>query len=108
MAITKSTMWSMSLTTMGTFIGAIWMASIFVQDKVGMIDVNASGIMKLEVRDTQETIRRLKSERREVEAEKRAEPENPYIQRDLDALNDDIEYYEEILECLRIGGQECQ
>ena len=98
----------MSLATMMTFVGAIWLASGFVQGKVGLINVNAAGIAKLEVKDVQETIRRLRADRRELEDDLRHDPENPYIQRDLDAINDDLEYYEEILECLRFGGVDCQ
>jgi len=107
MELSKNTVVSASLATLLTFVGSIWMASQFVQNKVGLIDANASGVAYLTQQRVQDIIRGLKRDLRELEAENRANP-NEYVQRDIDATEDDIDYYEKVLDCLRAGNTDCE
>ena len=106
--LTKNTMWSMSLATMLTFVGAIWMASGFIQNQLGMIEANASGVSYLSQKRIQDIIRGLKRDKRELEAELRHDPNNDYIKRDISATQDDIDFYSDILKCMRDGHKDCE
>jgi hypothetical protein len=106
--ITKNTMVGMSLATMLTFVGSIYMASGFIQSKIGMIEANASGISYNSQKRVQDIIRTLQRDLRELESELRSDPDNEYIQRDISATEDDIDYYKDILECLRDDGDDCE
>jgi hypothetical protein len=108
MAITKNTMVGMSLATMLTFVGAIYMASGFIQNKVGLIDANASGVAYLSQQRVQDIVRTLQSDLRELRYELRADPDNEYILKDIEEIQDDLEYYKEILDCLRSGKSDCE
>lgn len=107
MAINKNTMLSMSLATMVTFIGSIWFVAGVVNEKIGMIDANASGVARLTLKDIQDTIRELKKELRGLQSELRDDPDNRYIQDDVAETQDDIAYYEDLLKCLREKREEC-
>jgi len=107
MELNKNTVWSMSLATMITFVGAIWMASGFVQDKIGIIDANASGISSINMKRAQDNIRDLQRDLRRMESELRNQPGNEYLIRDISATKDDIEHYKGLLDCLRKGRKDC-
>ena len=105
--ITKNTMVGMSLATMLTFVGSIYMASGFIQSNISLIEANASGVAYLSQQRVQDIIRALKRDLRELEAELRGDPDNDYIISDISDTETDIEYYEEVLECMRDGNEDC-
>ena len=108
MTITKNTMWSMSLATMMTFVGAIWMASIFVQDKIGLIDDAIAASEANKVKWVQHDIEAEREERLELRSYLRANPEDEGAQEDLDEVEDNLEDLKEELECLREGKEYCE
>ncbi len=79
------------------------------QDALEMlIAANAQSIELMEVKDVQDTLRSLRKSKRSLESELRRDPDNNYIADDIGDVDDDLEYYEELLDCLRSNKGECE
>lgn len=104
MMLTKNTMWGMSIASMMTFVGAIWISSGFIQGKIGMIEANASAIaavvLSLDISRVDRMIEGLKKERRELRRRLRETPNNDLLHEQLEELDDAISHQETIRQCV--------
>ena len=107
MGLGPKTMWSMSLATMGTFVGAIWMASIFVQDKIGLIDKALAETESLRVEQVHHDIEHERAFRLELRSYLRLNPDDIVAQEDLDEVEDILEDLREELKCLQEDLEHC-
>ena len=107
MMLTKNTMWSMSLATMLTFVGAIWMASVFVNDKIGLIDKALAETDYLRLEQVHHDIEHERAFRLALRAHLRSNPDDTIAQEDLDEVEDILEDLREELKCLREDREHC-
>ncbi len=107
MHLGPKTMWSMSIATMGTFVGAIWMASLFVHGKIGLIDRALAETESLKVEQVQHDIEHERDFRLELRSYLRKNPGDEGAQEDLDEVEDDLEDLREELKCLREDMDNC-
>lgn len=108
LGLNRNTMWSMSLATMATFVGAIWMASIFVQDKIGLIDKAIAAGESNKVKWVQHDIESLKDERLSLRSYLRKNPTDDDAQDDLDEVEDNLDDLKDTLQCMREGKDNCE
>ena len=97
----------MSLATMATFVGAIWMASIFVQTKFLLIDDALAASEANIIRWVQHDIETVREMRLKLRAYLRRNPDDIDAEEDLDEVEDNLEDLKEELTCLREGKENC-
>ena len=108
MGLNRNTMWSMSLATMATFVGAIWMASIFVQDKIGLIDKAIAATESNAIKWVQHDIEAERDLRLDLRSYIRKNPDDIDAQQDLDEVEDNLDDLKEELKCLREEKDNCE
>ena len=107
MEISKNTVVSASLATLITIVSTIWGTAIFVQGKIALIDEAVAGVAYLTQKRVEDTIRSLKAEIRDLRAELRDDPDNRYVLDDIAETEDDLDYWDKVLDCMIDGKEDC-
>ena len=94
-------MMSMSIATMLTFTGGIWMASQFIQTQLTLIDdaIAAGKVNKTEL--TEHALNHARKYRLMIKAHLREFPEDEGAMKDLGEVEDDIDDLKVVLDCLK-------
>jgi len=96
------------LATMLTFVGAIWMASIFVQDKFSLIDKAIAASESNKIKWVTHDIEAKKDERLSLRSYLRKNPTDDDAQDDLDEVEDNLDDLKDTLQCMREGKENCE